>query len=87
MKILFPDWMIFGREDIASVLYKMGHKALFYKKELREYRYDQKFRSELRSFMKKQKIDLVFPSITIRFFLQLARTASFYILAGVMIVP
>ena len=60
MKILIPDWKIFGKEDIASVLHKMGHEVLFYKKEPREYRYDPEFRSELRSFMKKQQIDLVF---------------------------
>lgn len=60
MKILIPDWKFFGRTDIKQTLELMGNNVIFYPETPKNYRQDPRFRSELRKFIKTERIDLIF---------------------------
>ncbi len=62
MKILFPHWKSFGAEDITQAFAALGHDVVPYENEPKNYRIDPKYKSELKSFIRLKKIDLVFTS-------------------------
>jgi len=62
MRILFPRWKTFGLEDITETLEQMGHTVIHYTQEPKNYRIDPRFKSELKKYIRKEQVDLIFTS-------------------------
>ncbi len=62
MNILFPCWKNFGLEDITDTFRQLGHTVTHYSPEPNSYRLDPRYKSELKKYIRKEQIDLIFSS-------------------------